>query len=522
VVAQFFRLKLQLLGNSFRRSPWQLVGLIVGLIYGFVVCLIVVSALLGLRAAPADVAAVSVTLFGGILVLGFMVVPLVFGVDDTMDPRRFSLFGIPTSRLANALGLAALISTPSVVVAFIALAQIVTWSRGPLSVLLALIGAPVILATCVLCARVFTSIAAFLLATRRARDIMGVISIAALFAVAALVILIFRVDWQTSGIAVLGVITAVLGWTPLGAAWAAPAMAATGHAGSALLMELIALAFVGVLWLVWRYLVKVMLVTPERTTPAHDYSGIGFFTFGSGQTAAIAARSLTYWARDARYQVSLVVIPIVPFILVTPLAFVGVPATILALFPVPVMALFLSWSIHNDVAYDNTAVWLHVASGTRGSSDRLGRIVPPLVVGIPLLVVAALICAPITGDEGQLPAIIGVGIGLLLTGLGPSSVMSARFPYPAVRPGDSPFAQPQATGSASALIQGLSFGATILLASPTLALAVLSAWLGSGWAWPTLFCGLVLGVLVLWGGVALGGFVFDRRAPELLAFSVRN
>jgi ABC-2 type transport system permease protein len=34
MVAQFLRLKLRLLRNIFRRSPWQVVGITVGLIYG--------------------------------------------------------------------------------------------------------------------------------------------------------------------------------------------------------------------------------------------------------------------------------------------------------------------------------------------------------------------------------------------------------------------------------------------------------------------------------------------------------
>ena len=34
MVAQFLRLKLRLLANIFRRSPWQVVGIVIGLVYG--------------------------------------------------------------------------------------------------------------------------------------------------------------------------------------------------------------------------------------------------------------------------------------------------------------------------------------------------------------------------------------------------------------------------------------------------------------------------------------------------------
>jgi ABC-2 type transport system permease protein len=523
VVAQFLRLKLQLLGNAFRRSPWQLVGLVSGLVYGLGIGLVVVSSLIGLRLAPVGLATSAVTVFGSILVLGFVVVPLVFGVDDVMDPRKFSLFGIPTSRLATALGVAALVSIPALVVAFIALAQIVTWSRGPVPVLLALIGAPVILATCVLSARVSTSIGAFLLATRRSRDATGVLGIVLLLVFGAGFVLLLNVNWQRDGLAALDGISRVAGWTPFGAVWSAPADASAGNAGDAWLKELIAVAFVGLLWFAWRYLVRTMLVTQQRAAQAKSYSGIGFFSIGgTSQSSIVAARSFTYWVRDARYHVSLLIIPIVPFILIVPLMVGGVPTNTLALLPVPVMALFLGWSIHNDVAYDNTAIWLHVASGIRGRADRFGRVIPPLFVGVPVLVIAAFICAPLFGDETILPAIIGVGVGILFSGLGLSSVMSARFPYPAVRPGDSPFAQPQAAGTASSLIQSLSFLATVLLAAPTLVLAFLGLIYGPFWSWTALAAGVVVGGLVLWGGIAWGGHIFDRRSPELLAFSVRN
>jgi ABC-2 type transport system permease protein len=110
----------------------------------------------------------------------------------------------------------------------------------------------------------------------------------------------------------------------------------------------------------------------------------------------------------------------------------------------------------------------------------------------------------------------------LFTGLGLSSVGSARFPYPAVRPGDSPFAAPQSVGTASSLIQSLSFVVTIILSSPTLLFAGLALFLPGPWAWLSLLSGLVLGVLFLWLGIQWGGRIFDRRSPEILSASVRN
>jgi ABC-2 type transport system permease protein len=523
VVEQLLRLKLRLLGNAFRRSRWRVVGLVLGLTAGLGMSIVVVTGLIGLRFAPVEAAARGVEVFGAVLVLGFVIVPLVFGVDDVLDPRNFSLYGIPTSKLSSALLVSALLGIPAVAMTLISLAQVVTWSRNPLSVVLAIAAMPVIVATCLLCSRVSITVAAFLLSSRRSRDSAGLLGFIALAAFAAVFVLVYRTDWLANGGAVLARIADVASWTPFGAVWAAPADAASGDVASALLKELIALVFVGLLWLAWRQLVGLMLVTQPRLAGARQYHGLGLFrVLPPSPSAVIAERSFTYWIRDARYHASLLVIPVIPFLAMTPFLVIEVPTNILALFPVPIMALFLGWSVHNDTAYDNTAIWLHIASGVRGQDDRLGRVVPPLVVGVPILVIASIICAPLYGNPGVLPAMLGVGLGLLLTGLGLSSIGSAAFPYPAVRPGDSPFAAPQAVGTASALIQGLSFTVTIILMSPTLWFGVLALFLPGFWAWGALIAGLVLGVLFLWVGIRWGGRIFDRRAPEILSSSVRN
>ena len=75
-----------------------------------------VGVLLAARLIP-DVASVHhvLVVIGSIVVVGFLLLPLLFGVDDTLDPRAFSLFGIPNRQLSTGLALAALIGIPSVV-----------------------------------------------------------------------------------------------------------------------------------------------------------------------------------------------------------------------------------------------------------------------------------------------------------------------------------------------------------------------------------------------------------------------
>jgi ABC-2 type transport system permease protein len=186
------------------------------------------------------------------------------------------------------------------------------------------------------------------------------------------------------------------------------------------------------------------------------------------------------------------------------------------------MCLFLGWAVHNDIAYDSTAFWTHVSANTSGVDDRWGRLVPALFVGIPLVLLGSLITVLITGGWNTLPALVGLSACVLLVALGISSVMSAGFPYPAVHPGDSPFAQPQAAGTAGSVVQSLSFFATILLAAPVVGLVVLGMLFDPVWYWAALGGGLFIGTVALYVGVHWGGRIVRRRAPELLAFTLQN
>ena len=523
MVAQFLRLKLTLLRNSVKRSPWQLVGMIIALVYGLGLAVMVTAGLVALRGATPDIAKAIVVVFGSLVVLAFLLLPLVFGVDDTIDPRRFELFGIPTTKLAFGLAVAAAVSVPTVVVTMFALAQIVTWSRGPGTTLLALLAVILIIPTCVLAARVSSGVASLFLASRRARDIAGILLLVVLALSAPLVAVMAGVDWQASGLPVVCRIAAVVGWTPLGAVWSMPGDAADDQVVAVLPHLGIAVAFLAVLWFAWRFVVATMLVTQPHEAAAKRYIGLGWFEhLPATPTGAIAARSLTYWSRDARYRVALVVIPIVPIIMVVALVVGGVPWAFIAWIPVPVMALFVGWSPHNDLAYDSTAFWIHVSANISGRADRWGRLVPALALGVPLVLVGSVVTVMISGQWVTLPALIGLSGCILLVGLGISSFISAAFPYPVVRPGDSPFAQPQAAGTAGSVVQSISFFATAISATPVVLIALLLGSVSPVWYFVALIVGLAIGVFALLFGVRIGGFIVHRRAPELLAFTLQS
>ncbi|RFA20345.1 ABC transporter permease [Subtercola boreus] len=548
MVAELTRLRLALLANIATGTPARRVGVGIGLLAALVAVIAVSARVLRLAQLDTVVARSEIVIGGSAIVLAFVVVPLLLQRDDPMDPRRFALFGIPGPKLALATAVSSVVALPVVATLVFSVATVLVWSASPLGAVLAVVGALLAVATCVLCGRIFSSVSALVLVTRRAREVAGVVGVFVLVLVAPADALALSLNWGSADTTLGDTVSRMLGFTPLGAAWALPAVAAGGDTGGAFLCFLIAAVTVSVLWVVWRTLVTLMMTSSRRDGAVRAQpAALGWFgSLPSTPAGSIAARSLTYWARDPRYYVPLVIIPIVPIILAIPLIVVQFPLQQYALFPLPIMCLFLGFAVHNDVALDNTAVWLHVVSGKRGIADRFGRIAPVLLLGLPLIGVGSVATVFFAHNSAALPSILGVSTCLLFVSTGLGSLLSARFPYAATRPGESPFTQPQTTGSTSVFVQvGIVVG-TLALASPSLYFAIValtpggiaaagSAAAGSAAAgvaadgltadsayWSSLWWGVLVGVAVLVLGGVAGGAVFNRRGPEILATSVRG
>jgi len=298
--------------------------------------------------------------------------------------------------------------------------------------------------------------------------------------------------------------------------------AAAGDIAGALLRFGVVALTVIVLVLAWNLLVGVSLERIDRPAdPNVARQGLDWFDrFSAKPGPVIGARALTYWMRDPRYRVALAAIPLAPVLMVLALWVAGVDMHTLALVPVPVILVLLGWSLHNDVAMDSTALWIHVASGTRGRDDRFGRLAPVLLLGLPLALVGSSITVTVMGDWRVLPAVIGMNLGVLLAAAGVSSVFSALMPYPTTRPGDSPFAQPAVSGAGSGLAQSLSMIVALVLALPPIwiaASAISTVSFGMNF-WALIF-GAGYGLVVITVGVLVGGRIFDRAAPELLSLT---
>jgi ABC-2 type transport system permease protein len=270
--------------------------------------------------------------------------------------------------------------------------------------------------------------------------------------------------------------------------------------------------------LCWKIMLQRALVTPPYVgTSRKRTGGLGLFgLFPATPTGAVAARSLSYWLRDPRYAGALVVVPLLPVLMLFqgsqsgfygPFQFVG-----------PVTAFLLAWSISSDVSYDSTAFALHVSTGVRGLHDRLGRAVACLSFALPVVLLFSIGPFFFTGGWDRLPAVLGLALGVLFTGLGLASVVSARYTVNVPLPGDSPFKKPPGNVAQTLAVQFGGMGVLMVLVAPELALVAAQFITGSSVpGWITLVLGPVLGVALFVVGVRVGGAWLDRRAPELLA-----
>ncbi len=508
-----------MLVGALRGDTGRAERLVAGIVVLVVATVVACWALLSLGEASDDVALTVTVLGGSAVTLGFALAPIIASATDPLDPRRFALLGLRTAPLAGALVLAGILSVPVAALAAVAVCASVAWGAHGATWAAGITGVVLIVLTCVLFARVCMALTTLFLSERRSRELSGLFIMAILVVVVPVGVFLSSLEWDGAVPTQLYEAVSVLALTPFGAAWAYPGLVASGASAAAGSL-LVALATVVALAGAWMLLVRRLLTTTAMPAPARERGGLGWFAVAPGTPGgAVAARSLIYWFGDRRHIVNVIVIPVAAALTVVPLLIAGVPPYLVALIPVPFAALFLGWLPHNDVAYDATAVWMHVASGIRGVSDRIGRLVPVLLIGVPLLALAIPIAIAIHGRWALLPAMVGVCVSLFLTGLGLSSISSVVAPYAVSPPGESPFRQPQRTGASGAIAQGLVMIGAVVLSAPALWYAWLALTSDIEAATVSLWAGVTTGVVVLAVGVAIGSAVFSRRGDRIMEFA---
>ncbi|MFD1214241.1 transporter [Arthrobacter sp. GCM10027362] len=516
MVAHLVRLKLTLLRNGFRRSPWQLVGVVLGGLYALGLLALLITGLFFLSYTDPATARTAVILGGAAAFLGWALIPLVaLGVDMTLDPARFVTFAVPMPQLLAGLAVGGVLGIPGIITLLAALGQAAAWWQHPAAMLAAVPCAVLAVLTAVVLSRLTTSATTALASSRRFRDAAGVLAIVPLVLLGPITIGV--TEGLRSSQDFLPVLADTLSWTPLGSIWAVPgdlAVGAWGAAAAKLAISMLALAVLA--WL-WKLSLARALVTPVHHGVASRSAGnLGLFArFPATPAGAVAARALTYWLKDPRYGASLIAVPLIPVAMFFGLSQAGDLTAMLWMGPL--VAFLLAFSISADVSYDNTAFAMHLAAGVSGLADRAGRAAACAVFAVPLTVLATVLPVALMGQWQLLPAVLGLSLGTLLSGLGLSSVVSARYTYNVPLPGESPFKTPPGSAVRMMVVQGLGMVALLLLVLPEGLLALALVLTGRPlWGWLALAAGLVLGSALLVAGIRLGGVWYDRRGPELL------
>ncbi|RQX14491.1 ABC transporter permease [Micromonospora ureilytica] len=539
----FVRLKLRVMGNNFRGQGWRIAMFVGGALLG----LWFAASGFFLFAAPGltgngTYAVLIAAAGGGLLVLGWLLLPLVFfGVDETLDPARFALLPLPRRTLVTGLFAAALISVPVLAVLIASFGLVLTaWSLGGWSAgLVAVVGVLAGLLLCVAASRAVTSAFATMLRSRRVRDLAAV-----LLAVTAALIGPLQVfglaalreaDWTR----LTGVAT-VIGWTPLGAPWTVGIDVAQGRVWAAPVKLLITVVALGALLAWWSRSIESAMVGAASAGKAPVRRGVAggavaqLFPRVVGwahrdRFGALVAREARYWWRDARRRANLITIAVVGIFVPVMINVTGgdfaamgdegltaaasdsspVVVTISMLF----VGVLAAVTLANQFGFDGSAYAANVVAGVPGRVELRARMTAFSLYVLPMLGVVAVVLSVLLGRPGWIGLTIGSLVATYGAGLAVNSLVSVLGAY-SLPETSNPFAMNSGAGLAKGLLTLLAMLASAVAAVP---MVVAAALLGDAWLWLALPVGAAYGLGAALLGAYLAGDVLDRRQPELLA-----
>ncbi|MFB9234551.1 ABC transporter permease [Plantactinospora siamensis] len=530
----FVRLKLRVLRNNFRGQPARIIMFVVGLVLAlwFAGTGFLLFAAPGMTDRP-DVALLVSAFGGGLLVLGWLFLPLVFfGVDETLDPARFALLPLPRRTLIGGLLAAALFGVPALATLLGSTGLVVSaWGLGGAPAgLVAIVGVLAGVVLCVAVSRAITSAFATMLRSRRVRDL------------AAVLLALFAALLGPLQIAVLGTVentdwhryetpARIVGWTPLGAPFTMGLDVADGRAWAAPVKLLITVLAIGLLLWWWARSVESAMLgaTGGATAPRRGASadspvrqlfprvldGLRPTRYG-----ALVAREVRYWWRDMRRRAGLITFAVVGIFLPAMMNIRGVhgdvgagsPSRVTLSFSLLFVGLLAAITLVNQFGYDGSAYAANVTAGVPGGAELRARATAYSLYVVPLLAVISVALALLLGRPGWWGMIAGTLFAAYGAGIGINQFISIFGAY-ALPENSNPFAINTGAGVAKSFLSFVAMLGTAVAGVPML---VANALLGDGWLWLALPVGLAYGTGAAVLGTYLAGDVLDRRMPELL------
>ncbi|OWV09027.1 ABC transporter permease [Micromonospora wenchangensis] len=537
----FVRLKLRVMGNNFRGQGWRVALFVVGILVGlwFAAGGFLMFAAPGFADEP-RYAVMAAAFGGGVLVLGWLLLPLVFfGVDETLDPARFALLPLSRRTLVTGLFAAALVSVPvfAVLVAVTGLVVSAALLGGAVAGVVAALGVVAGVLLCVAASRAVTSAFATMLRSRRVRDLAAVLLavVAALLGPLQLVVLaaVRTADWDR----LVGV-ARIVGWTPFGAPWTIGLDVAEGRAWAVPVKLLITAVTIGALLLWWSRSLESAMVGAASAAPAKARQAptggavAQLFPRAVGwarrdRFGALVARECRYWWRDARRRANLITIAVVGIFVPVMVNLGGAgfavgeegfeatgdPSPVLLSISMLFVGVLASVTLANQFGFDGSAYAANVVAGVPGRLELRARMTAFSVYVVPMLGVVSLIISGVLGR----PEWFGVAAGALLAsygvGLAINGFISVLGAY-SLPETSNPFAMNTGSGIAKSMLTLLSMVGSAAAAVP---MVVAAGLLGDVWLWLALPVGAAYGVGAALLGAYLAGDVLDRRMPELLS-----
>lgn len=538
VALTMVRLRWALTLATLRKSTWQTIGYVLGIVFG-IGALVGVGALAWFLGGPVfdmaghhipagwmygvlHVAVMYGSTFAGFIIL-FIQLMLV-GDGSTMAPHRFALYGIPDRKLQLGMLLGGLSGLPAIcgTLALMLWSLAYRWMSVGM-VVMQLIAAPLAIITMMSLAKLVISASTTLVRSKRGKNAFYLIAMIVFIVLCQLPNIIDNPAdsgslYDFPSLTDLSVADA-LSWTPFGAAFQLPYDLLTGNpllfvARLAILAVTWVVCFVGCVWCLRHD--RVTAGAPER---AAKVRGIGAFGWMPDSTSgAMSARLLTYLRRDPR-QILLFVMPVL-FVALFALQSRGVTIVIWQ------GLIWGGWMMQmtegNGLAYDGRGFTLEVLAGVRGRDDRRSRMRVFASINVIYMVVLGLACFVLTGDwrtaDGLLLGVtfICLALGVSFSSIGVAEITNCSLMYP-VPSMDKPFSTPQGRAVAQGLFPFVQLFGCLIPMLPTILVAIVLvvADMG-GWLWVMAPVGLANGVAAMVIGSWLGGKLLDARAIRVV------
>jgi ABC-2 type transport system permease protein len=430
----FVRLKFILTRNRLRRSgPMGVLGFALMWLGA-----LGLGAVLGLLAGiiAGSTGSLGMALLLAVASLAWLAVPMVAAaLDETVEPRRLELLPIPRRKLIAGLLAATLLGPGALTTALFLLGAILGSGLRWTNLVPALLLGAVFLVSVVGAARWVTTMLSDLLRSRFGRD--AVVLGTALLVAAGTAGPVLFTDGSDDPLHRLRVIGEVLSFLPAGALGRAIGLTSEGEWLAAIPWAVYGVAATFLILVGWQKSLHRLQSRSPQATAARALRHRGalaprWWPGPSDPASATAGKELRYLRRDPRFRSQAIG-------LVVALAAVAFVAgrVLFGTEYAPFLAVVVAWMAasttgFNQFGLDDRSFWGYLVSGVDLRKVQIGKNAAIAVIGLPVLVVAAVAAAIMVGTFRHFPAAVLAGISMLLIWLAVGNVVSVlgAFPLP--------------------------------------------------------------------------------------------